>query len=67
MVEPTETETKENLDFYAEIMEKIIAEARSNPEELHKAPHKTPVSRPDEVRANRRPILKALSLPEKED
>ncbi|MCD6121755.1 MAG: aminomethyl-transferring glycine dehydrogenase subunit GcvPB [Spirochaetales bacterium] len=67
MVEPTETETKENLDFYAEIMEKIIAEARSNPEELHKAPHKTPVSRPDEVKANRRPILKALSLPEKED
>ena len=67
MVEPTETETKENLDFYAETLEKIIEEARSNPEELHSAPYTTPVSRPDEVRANRRLILKALSLPEKED
>lgn len=66
MVEPTETETKENLDYYAETLEKIIAEAKNNPAELHNAPFTTPVSRPDEVRANRKPILRALTLPEKQ-
>ena len=66
MVEPTETETKENLDYYADILEQIITEAKNNPDELHNAPFTTPVSRPDEVRANRKPILKALTLPEKQ-
>ena len=55
MVEPTETETKETLDAFAEALFRITEE----PEELlHEAPHTTPISRPDEVRAARNPILK---------
>ncbi len=55
MVEPTETETKETLDSFAEALFRITEE----PEELlHEAPHTTPISRPDEVRAARNPILK---------
>jgi len=55
MVEPTETETKETLDLFAEALFRITEE----PEELlHEAPHTTPISRPDEVRAARNPILK---------
>ncbi|GAB4132418.1 MAG: aminomethyl-transferring glycine dehydrogenase subunit GcvPB [Thermogutta sp.] len=55
MVEPTETETRETLDAFAEALFRITEE----PEELlHEAPHTTPISRPDEVRAARNPILK---------
>jgi len=66
MVEPTETETKENLDYYADTLERIIGEARDKPADLHNAPFTTPVSRPDEVRANRKPILRAFTLPRKQ-
>jgi len=55
MMEPTETESKETLDLFAETIHKIVKE---DPEFLHNAPHTTPVSRPDEVQAARKPILK---------
>ncbi len=53
MVEPTETERRRTLNEFARAAEAIVAEARENPDVLHKAPHTTTVSRPDEVRAAR--------------
>lgn len=58
MVEPTETETRETLDAFADAMIAIAKEAEETPELLHEAPHNTPVSRPDELRAARKPILR---------
>lgn len=58
MIEPTETESKETMDGFIEIMEKIACEAKEDPELLKTAPHNTPVSRPDETLAARRPILR---------
>lgn len=55
MIEPTETESKETLDAFAQALRQILQEA---PEFLHAAPHTTPISRPDDVRAARNPILK---------
>jgi glycine dehydrogenase subunit 2 len=55
MIEPTETESRETLDAFADAIRRIVAE---DPEMLHLAPHQTPISRPDEVRAARNPILK---------
>ena len=55
MIEPTETESKETLDAFAEALLAIAAE---DPEILHDAPLSTPVSRPDEVRAVRTLVLK---------
>jgi glycine dehydrogenase subunit 2 len=57
MIEPTETESKETLDAFAEAMLKIVEEAREDPETLHAAPHSAPVRRLDEVGAARRPVL----------
>jgi glycine dehydrogenase subunit 2 len=57
MIEPTETESKETLDGFAEAMLKIVQEARENPEILHQAPVSAPIRRLDEVGAARRPIL----------
>jgi glycine dehydrogenase subunit 2 len=57
MIEPTETESKETLDGFAEAMKQIAEEARTNPDILHTAPHNTPVTRLDEVRAARSPVL----------
>lgn len=57
MIEPTETESKETLDRFIEVMLKIAEEARLQPELLHEAPHNTPVSRLDEVKAARDLIL----------
>jgi glycine dehydrogenase subunit 2 len=54
MVEPTETESKETLDAFAETLFRILEE---DADYLHNAPHSTPVSRPDEVRAARQPVL----------
>ncbi|MFN0150233.1 MAG: aminomethyl-transferring glycine dehydrogenase subunit GcvPB [bacterium] len=53
MIEPTETETKETLDRFAETMIAIAREARENPDNLRGAPHLTPVSRVDEAKAAR--------------
>jgi glycine dehydrogenase subunit 2 len=58
MIEPTETESKETLDAFAEAMLKIAEEAEENPELLHQAPHTAPVTRLDEVRAARQPVLR---------
>ncbi len=57
MIEPTETESKETMESFAEAMKTISEEAQTNPEILHSAPHSTPVSRMDEVGAARNPIL----------
>jgi len=54
MIEPTETESKATLDAFAEALFRITEEP---PELLHDAPHGTRISRPDEVRAARKPIL----------
>ncbi len=58
MVEPTETESPETLDEAAEVYLQILKEAKDNPESLHSAPHNTPISRPDEVTAARKPVLR---------
>ena len=58
MIEPTETESKETIDSFIEVMRKIAAEAAEDPMILHDAPHSTPISRPDETAAARNPILK---------
>jgi glycine dehydrogenase subunit 2 len=57
MIEPTETESKQTLDAFAEAMARIAEEARTDPELLHGAPHTTPVTRLDEVTAARKPVL----------
>ena len=58
MIEPTETESKETIDGFIEVMRKIAAEAARDPDIPHGAPHTTPISRPDETAAARNPILK---------
>ena len=55
MIEPTETESKETLDAFAETMLRIRTE---DPDFLHNAPHTLRISRPDEVRAAKEPILR---------
>mgnify|MGYP000912368121 FL=1 len=59
MIEPTETESLETLDAFADAMLKIAVEARENPDLLHEAPHNAPVGRCDEVRAAKQLILRA--------
>ncbi len=51
MIEPTETESRETLDRFAEAMLAIAREAVDNPALLHDAPHDSPVRRLDEVKA----------------
>ncbi len=51
MIEPTESESKETLDYFIERMKQIVQEAKENPELLRKAPYTTPVRRLDEVKA----------------
>ena len=58
MIEPTETESKETLDYFIEVMKQIAAEAEEDPDLLHDAPHNTPNTRLDEARAARRPYLR---------
>jgi len=58
MIEPTETESKATLDVFAEAMIKIAEEAVADPDLLHSAPHVTPVTRLDEVKAAREPRLR---------
>jgi len=53
MIEPTETEARETLDRFVEIMKQIATEARQQPELVTSAPHDTPVRRLDEVGAAR--------------
>ncbi len=58
MIEPTETEAVETLDAFVEAMLAIVHEAASEPETLRSAPHGRPVTRLDEVRAARTPVVK---------
>jgi glycine cleavage system P protein (glycine dehydrogenase) subunit 2 len=58
MVEPTETETKESLDAFAEAIDRILAEAEADPEKAKNAPCTTPVRRLDEVKATRKPLVR---------
>jgi glycine dehydrogenase subunit 2 len=58
MVEPTETETKESLDAFAEAIEAILAEAEEDPGKAKEAPYTTPVRRLDEVKATRKPVVR---------
>lgn len=57
MIEPVETENKESLDHFAEVLETIAEEAEKSPEKLHEAPLSTPVRRLDEAVAARCPDL----------
>jgi glycine dehydrogenase subunit 2 len=58
MVEPTETETRESLDAFADAIEEILAEAERDPKLLKQAPYTTPVRRLDETAAARRPVVR---------
>ncbi len=58
MVEPTETESKDTLDRFIEIVKEIVEEAKKDPENLKTAPHTTPVRRLDDTRAARYPVLR---------
>ena len=53
LIEPTETECKEELDAFIDAMAKIRKEMIDNPEMLHQAPHTKPVKRLDDVKAAR--------------
>jgi glycine dehydrogenase subunit 2 len=55
MIEPTETESKETLDAFADVLLRIRGE---DPDFLHDAPHTLGVSRPDEVKAAKEPVLR---------
>ncbi|TMK63790.1 MAG: glycine dehydrogenase subunit 2 [Actinobacteria bacterium] len=58
MIEPTETETKETLDRFADALRDILDEARRDPEIARNAPYETPVRRLDEGAAARRPVVR---------
>ena len=55
MIEPTETESKETLDAFALALQEI---AREDADFLHQAPHTLPISRPDDVKAAKEPVLR---------
>jgi glycine dehydrogenase subunit 2 len=58
MVEPTETETRETLDAFADAIAAILHEAAQDPEIARNAPYTTPVRRLDEVAAAKRPVIR---------
>ena len=58
LIEPTETETKETLDAFADAIAEILREAREDPEIARHAPYTTPVRRLDEAGAARRPVVR---------
>jgi glycine dehydrogenase subunit 2 len=58
MVEPTEIESKETLDYFIEVMKTITREAKEEPSLLHEAPHDMPNTRLDEARAARQSDLR---------
>ena len=58
MLEPTETESRETLDWAAEVFRKLYDLAHEAPEYMHQSPHNAPIGRPDEVRAARNPVLR---------
>ncbi|OCA92627.1 aminomethyl-transferring glycine dehydrogenase subunit GcvPB [Pseudobacillus wudalianchiensis] len=58
MIEPTETESKETLDAFIDVMIQIAKEAEANPEIVQEAPHTTVIGRLDETAAARKPVLR---------
>ena len=58
MLEPTETESRETLDWAAEVFRELYALAMENPGYIHDSPHHAQIGRPDEVRASRNPVLR---------
>ena len=58
MIEPTESESLEELDLFIEAMRSIAKEVDETPELVKTAPHSTRVSKLDEVQAARKPILR---------
>ena len=58
MLEPTETESKDTLDWAAEVFRQLYQLAHEDPELMHNAPHNAQIGRPDEVRAARKPVLR---------
>jgi glycine dehydrogenase subunit 2 len=58
LIEPTETETKETLERFAEVIAEILREARDDPTVARNAPYSTPVRRLDEASAARRPVVR---------
>jgi glycine dehydrogenase subunit 2 len=63
MIEPTETESKETLDAFAEALAHIAQEAVADPDRVLSAPHTTPTARLDEVRAAKELVLCCRPLP----
>jgi len=57
MIEPTETESRETVEAIGQALLDIAEQAATNPDHVHDAPHATPVSRPDDARAARHPVL----------
>lgn len=57
MIEPTETESKDTLDSFIEVMRKVAKEAKDDPEKVKNAPYSTPVRRLDETTAAKNPLL----------
>ena len=62
MIEPTETESKETLDDFIDIMHRVAEEALADPNMVKSAPHSTPVRRLDETTAAKNPLLKYRDL-----
>ena len=58
MLEPTETESRDTLDWAAEVFRRLYDLAHTDPEYMHAAPHNAQIGRPDEVRAARNPVLR---------
>ncbi|MGH9490660.1 MAG: aminomethyl-transferring glycine dehydrogenase subunit GcvPB [Terriglobales bacterium] len=58
MIEPTESESMEEMDLFIDAMKSVAEECESNPEMVNAAPHTTRVSRMDEVKAARNPVLR---------
>jgi glycine dehydrogenase subunit 2 len=58
LVEPTETETKETLDAFADTIAEILREAKADPTIAQNAPYTTPVRRLDEAAAAKRPVIR---------
>ncbi len=62
MIEPTETESRETLDEFIEVMHKVAEEARENPDMVRNAPLTTFISHPDEMTAAKKPVLSYRQL-----
>ncbi len=58
MIEPTESESKEELDAFIHAMKMIAKESEENPDLLHQAPVTAPLRRMDETTAARKPVLR---------